>query len=107
MLRLFLVHLSHGTLLLLVQALALKVRSRWAWFARPVMELKNDRLALCLALGHFSLLFVSAALHLLAPHSDLLGRSAHDCGFGFVVFLERLRLPRQRLLVLEQLQLST
>jgi hypothetical protein len=46
---------------------------------------------------------------LLAPHleSDPRGRSVHDCGFGFVFFLGRLRLLQQRLLVLAQLQWST
>jgi hypothetical protein len=105
-LHLFPLHLSHGAPLLLVQALALSLRSRWAWFAEPVMELKNDHLAPCLALAQFSLPVVTAALHLLAPHleSDPRGRSVHDCGFGFVFFLGRLRLLQQRLLVLAQSQ---
>jgi hypothetical protein len=88
-LHLFLVHLFHDALLLLAQALALKPRSRWAWFARPVMELEKDHLAPCLALAHFFLLVVTAALHLLAPHCEPgpRGRSVHGCGFGFVFVL--------------------
>jgi len=105
-LHLFPDHLSHGALLLLMQALALNLKSRWAWLAKPVMELKNDHLAPCLALAHFFLLAVTAALHLLAPHfeSDPRRRSVHGCGFGFVVFLERLRLLQQCPLRLAQLQ---
>lgn len=106
-LHLFLVHLSLGAPLLLAQAQASNLKSRRAKFARPVMVLESDHLAPCLAPDQFSLLSVTAALHLPAPHSDPRGRWAHDCGCGFVVFLARLRLLQQHLLVLVPLQWST